>query len=86
MPVYQLDLMPSSELAEWMAFYEMEPFGPERDNMHSAMICSLLYNANRAKNQQPLLATDFMLRDLYARREKDTAQFMTGLRSLAKKE
>jgi hypothetical protein len=85
MPVYALDDMPSSELSEWMAFYEMEPFGPTRDNIHSAMICSLLHSAFRGKRQEPMSVSDFMLKDVQEQKESDTAQFMTGLRSLAKR-
>lgn len=85
MTIGQIDQMPSSEFTEWMAFYEIEPFGPSRDNVHSAMICSLLYNANRGKRQEALTVTDFMLKDVDAKRESDTAQFMSGLRSLAKR-
>lgn len=76
--------MPSSELTEWMAFYELEPFGPRRDNIHTGQIASLLYNANRRKNTPALTVSDFMLKDEYAKREEDTAQFLTGLRALAK--
>lgn len=68
-----------------MAYYELEPFGATRDNMHSAQIVSLLYNVNKRKGAPPKESSDFLFKDEYTRRQDDTGDFMAGLRSLAKK-
>ena len=34
----------SDELTQWIAFYNMEPFGSERDNIHAGIIASTLAN------------------------------------------
>lgn len=78
--------MPASELTEWMAFYQMEPFGTERDNIHTGIIASLIYNANRGKRNTPMSPDDFMIRDIVEKKQKETAQFLSGLRSLAVRE
>lgn len=84
--VAELDAsLSASELMEWMAFYELEPFGPIRDNMHAAQIASLLYNVNRRKNSTPMTVTDFMYKDVEVKKEEETRDFLGGLRSLAKK-
>lgn len=78
--------MPASELTEWMAFYRLEPFGVERDNYHAGLIASLLYNVHRGKKNSPMSPDDFMLRDIVEKKERDTAAFLGGLRSLAQRE
>ncbi|MEM8493216.1 MAG: DUF4035 domain-containing protein [Pseudomonadota bacterium] len=72
------------EFMGWVAFYQLEPFGSYRDNLHAGMICSLLYNANRKKTAAAMEPKDFLLRDYWQQKEKDTAEFLGGLRALAK--
>lgn len=54
--------MTSSEYRHWMAFYQLYPFGPERDNLHAAIIASTVANVHRGRNQQPVKPDDFMLK------------------------
>ena len=42
--------MPAAEVAEWHAFYQIDPFGSWRDNYHSATIAHILGNVNRQSN------------------------------------
>ena len=51
----------SAEFAEWMAFNSIEPFGEERADVRSAMICCLLANINRGKGKKAYKISDFML-------------------------
>ncbi len=67
-----------------MGFYEMEPFGAIRDNIHSGQIASLIYNSNRRKNAKPLAASDFVLKDRESKQDETTGAFLSGLRMLAK--
>lgn len=48
------------ELAEQMAFYQIEPWGPERADFQSAQICALLANIHRKKNASTVKPLDFM--------------------------
>lgn len=75
--------MSSSEFAEWMEFYEICPFGPDRDNIHSAQIASLLYNSSRGKNSKALTTSDFMYVDRKTAQEREEAEFIANLESLA---
>ena len=49
----------SDELTEWMAFYQLEPFGDFRADLRSAIIASTLANAHRSKEGKPFTPEDF---------------------------
>jgi len=49
----------SSELTEWMAYYQMEPFGEERADLRSAIVASVTANAASKRRFKP---ADFMPR------------------------
>ena len=49
--------VPSIELAEWMAYYTLEPWGEDRADLRSAIVASLIHNTN-AKRSRPV--RDFM--------------------------
>jgi hypothetical protein len=53
----------SQELAEWMAFYQLEPFGDERADYRQALTTCVIANANRDKSKKPTPFTpeDFMI-------------------------
>lgn len=55
--------IPSRLLSEWMAYYGLEPFGQERENMHAGLVTSAVYNVNRdpKKHRKPFSPGDFML-------------------------
>ena len=52
--------MGSDELTEWMAFYQLEPFGDFRADLRSAIVASTLANAHRSKEGKPFIPEDFM--------------------------
>ena len=54
--------MTSRELTEWMAFYQLEPFGPERGDLQAGIVASVVANANRdsKKQKKPFTPQDFM--------------------------
>ena len=49
----------SRELSEWEAFYQLEPFGVQRDNLHFAMLCQLICNMMIPGNNSKM--DEFML-------------------------
>lgn len=58
-----LEAIPSRLLSEWMAFYRMEPFGPERDDVRNAHLMALLANIHRdPKRSSAYEIEDFLLR------------------------
>lgn len=52
----------SAELVEWMAYYQMEPFGPERGDLQAGIVAATVANVNRdtKKQKKPYSAQDFM--------------------------
>lgn len=52
--------MPSSELTEWMAMFEMEPWGETRADLRSGIISATLVNVHRPKGSAPAKPRDFM--------------------------
>ena len=52
----------SRELAEWMAYYAIEPFGEERDDLRTGIIASTMANSWRGKGQKSMQPADFMPR------------------------
>ena len=49
----------SRELAEWMQFYAIDPFGTQRDDLQAGIVAATIANANSSKGKafQPI---DFM--------------------------
>ena len=50
----------SKELSEWMAYYELNPFGAVRDDLQAGIIASTIANVNRGKNDKSFTPSDFM--------------------------
>ncbi len=45
--------MGAAEFAEWAAYLEVEPVGGVRDDLHTAMLMTLLANVNRDRKRHP---------------------------------
>lgn len=61
MPVRQLlAAIGSDELTEWMAFYQLEPFGDLRGDYRSGVVAATFANAHRVNGAKPLTPEDFM--------------------------
>jgi chemotaxis receptor (MCP) glutamine deamidase CheD len=87
MTVGELELrMSASELAEWVSFYQMEPFGVQRDNIHAGLIASTIANVHRKKNAKPLSFEHFMLVDATESRKRKSKETLAAMKALAKKE
>ncbi|MGM0409187.1 MAG: phage tail assembly protein T [Bacillota bacterium] len=56
--------MSSKELTEWMAFYTLNPFGEEREDLRTGIIASTIVNAIQSfgdsKNKKEYKPQDFM--------------------------
>jgi hypothetical protein len=53
--------MPSRVFAEWMAYFNLEPFGAPFQDAHFATMEAQLYNANRKKGQRAAKIEDYRL-------------------------
>jgi len=54
------DYIDSREFAEWLAYDECHPIGPERDDWRAGLIAATIANVNRGKNQPAFNPDDFM--------------------------
>lgn len=52
--------IPMHLLAEWMAFYSIEPFGYDADMMGHAITSAVVANVNRQKGKRPYKVEDFL--------------------------
>ena len=50
------------QMAEWQAFYQLEPFGIERDSWHAALIAATIVNVNRDPKKEPMDIDSFLLK------------------------
>lgn len=76
--------MTSSEFTAWLAYYQLEPFGAYRDNLHAATIASIMANAHRDSKRAAFKVEDFMVVDTKTRKSKDTRDFFSAFQALAK--
>lgn len=52
--------MSSEEISEWMAFFQVEPFGVDVEMYGPAIVAATIANVNRSKNQKAYSPEDFM--------------------------
>ena len=50
----------SKELAEWQAYYNLEPWGEERADLRAGIVASTIANVFRGKGSPPKKPKDFM--------------------------
>lgn len=55
--------MDAAEIAEWMAFYRIEPWGEELTDTRWALLTALIYNANRGSGPPKGVDQFQMVRD-----------------------
>lgn len=75
----------SAEYQRWLLYWEVEPWGSFRDNIHAGQIASAIWNARPGKKQKLAKATDFLLRDKEEAAAGTTKQALQSLRLLATK-
>ena len=52
--------MSSAEFGEWLAYYQLEPFGQDRADLPAAIISATIANVNRSEKQEPYSPADFL--------------------------
>ncbi len=69
----------SGELAEWMAYSRLEPFGPQMDNWRIGMLTSVIANIKRAPRTKPYSPEDFMPR---VQRQQSIEEMVSAFKAL----
>lgn len=64
-----LDGMSSRELSEWFAYFQLEPFGEEREDYRTALIAQTVANTAPRKRRKAFKLHDFLLR--FGRQDAD---------------
>ncbi len=54
-----LGSMTSAQFVEWIAFYELEPFGSLHEEQMAGQICAAVVNGYRDPKKDPLRPSDF---------------------------
>lgn len=84
-PDYLLTAISSRQLAEWIAFQRLEPFGETRADFRSGIIASTIANVFRGKKQPAAAPTDFMPRFSRPPAENVSIKVRKTMKSLLKK-
>lgn len=60
-PRYLYPVLTSRDLSEWMAYSDLEPFGPLREDLRAGVITAMVANAVRdpKKRREPFGPADF---------------------------
>lgn len=79
--------LPSHRFTELIAFFEIEPFGPTRDNLHAAQLTSLIYNRGVTHAHKVKSPAEFMWQDKADPRStrERVHNFIESLRTLVKR-
>jgi|LauGreDrversion4_2_1035121.scaffolds.fasta_scaffold1006655_2 hypothetical protein len=56
-----LENIDSIELTEWLAYDQIEPFGPQREDLRAGLICSTVANHSMSPPKKPQRPSDYML-------------------------
>lgn len=83
--VREVESFGASELADWEAYWKMEPWGAYRDNIHAGLICSVLANIHRRKGAAEITYEDFMLKDKAEYKRAETVRALAWFRSMVKR-
>jgi len=83
-PVREIESWPVSEVMGWRAFYNLQPFGPWRDNYHSAQVAHIMASAHTPSNKPKPKMSDFMYMDATTRQQQQELQTLAWFESRAK--
>lgn len=75
--------MGAQEYEEWQQFAALEPFGAERDNIHTAILAQLLFNAHKRAGVAAAKLEDFLLVDRQEREAQSRQNVVSFFKGLA---
>jgi hypothetical protein len=78
--------MGASEYETWWRYWQVEPWGAHRDNLHAGLIASAVVNSSPNKRRGvSVSASDFMLKSRAEVAEAETAETLAALEALSVK-
>jgi hypothetical protein len=75
--IWEIEEMPSSRLVEYMAMYQVSPWGEDRADLRAGYIAATQYNVTRQRGQRALKVSDFL--PDFAPKKRQTAAEMEAL-------
>lgn len=58
--IWEVEQIPASRLIEYMAAYQIAPWGDERADLRAGYVAATQYNVNRQRGQKALKVSDFV--------------------------
>lgn len=78
--------MGASEFEQWWRYWQVEPWGAYRDNLHAGIVASAVVNSSMNKRRgTSISASDFMLKTRSEVAETETAETLAALEALSVK-
>lgn len=84
-PPSEVRTLPFSDLHLLGCYWEEEPWGPYRDNLHAAQIAATVANSGHRKLRRAVQVRDFMIKPVRQRREQGGKALLSALRAMATK-
>lgn len=75
--IWEVEQMPASRLVEYMAAFQIDPWGEERADLRAGYVAATQYNVNRQRGQRSLKVSDFV--PDFKPKKKQTAKEMEML-------
>lgn len=74
-----LRVLDSRQIAEWMAYFSIEPFGEHAAYWRAGVVAATIANVNRGKRSRPYKPEDFMPPEPKPKREAQTPDEMAAV-------
>ena len=84
-PPSEIKALPLSDIGLLCRYWEDEPWGPYRDNLHAGLIAATVANSSIRKLRRAPQAADFLLEPARKRKQKGGKALLSALRAMAKK-
>lgn len=72
-------MLSSRQIAEWMAYYNIEPFGEHPAYWRAGVIAATIANVNRGKRSRVVKPEDFMPPELKAKQGTQSVEEMAAV-------
>ena len=67
------------EVADWMSYYQLEPFGYKVDWLRTGVVAAMIANVNRKKGTKPAMPEDFIPKRKVLKKKRQTVEEQRGV-------
>ena len=67
------------EVADWMSYYQLEPFGYKADWLRTGVVAAMTANVNRKKGTKPAMPEDFIPKRKVLKKKRQTVEEQRGV-------